>query len=201
MPLPLLAIAAGALAAKAASKIAKKKAQSNANKEQKRATTAQLTIGQKQREDARRARLDAGSSLLGGVPKTTAGGGVNTNVGLDPELVKRLGVERTYDFGSALPDANKGATWALLSGLFGDVGDFGADYAMGGMGGGSTAPWQDVSRSAGSNPWAQGTAQLPGWDRGAPNGGSTPLHFMGGDDSPGTLDWEELFRQQGEGAE
>lgn len=114
-------------------KAAKKKAANT-----RAATISGLNIQQKQKEDARRARLQLGSSILGRVPKTTAGGGVNTNVGLDPELVKALGVERTYDFGSAVPDESAGGGSAFLSGLFGGIGDT-IPYLVGGRQGGSQA--------------------------------------------------------------
>lgn len=90
--------------------------------ENRRAATSGLNIGQKQREDARRARLALANGLLGGVPGTTAGGGVNTNVGLDPALFERLNQERTYDFGSTMPQS-KGGIDAFLSGLFGGAAD------------------------------------------------------------------------------
>src|SRR4051812_25078332 len=150
-----------ALAAKAGqsyfgNKAKKKQAESNRN-----ANIAQLTIGQKQREDSRRAHLALADSMLNRIPKTTAGGGVNTNVGLDPELVKQLGVERTYDFASAVPDGAAGSGSAFLSGLFGGVADT-VPYGVGGGssgggGGGETAPWVDVSSGAG-----QTGVQLPG---------------------------------------
>ena len=126
MPIPALAVAGGSLLFKGLSSFFGHKSKTKANKEQRRAQIAALTLQQKQREDARRARVDAASSLLGRVPATTAGGGVNTNVALDPELVKRLSTERTYDFSSAVPDENVGAGSAFLSGLFGGVGDLGA---------------------------------------------------------------------------
>jgi hypothetical protein len=90
--------------------------------ESRRATTAGLTLAQKQREDARRARLALASGLLGGVPATTAGGGVRTNVGLDPALLARLDQERTYDFGSTLP-RSVGGIDAFLEGLLGGAAD------------------------------------------------------------------------------
>lgn len=184
--------AAAILAAKAGKAYFGSKAKKKQNDAQRTADVSALTIEQKQREDARRARVDAGASLLNGVPGTTAGGGVNTGVSLDPELVKRLGLERTYDFKSAVADRNAGAGSAFLSGLFGDVGDTVAGMYGGGMGGGATAAWQDVSRG-GANPWANGTTTLPG---GGPQ--TAPLHMVDGGAAP-TLSWEDLMRRVGGG--
>lgn len=122
MPVPIAAAAAVAFL-KGLQAFLGKKSKDKKAKEQNRASTAALTLTQKQREDQRRARLRAANSLLGGVPATTAGGGVNTNVGLDPALVADLDKERTYDFGSALPDSGTGSTYDFLSGLFGELGD------------------------------------------------------------------------------
>lgn len=142
MALPLAGLLAASLAAKGIGGLFGNRSKKKKAAESKRATTAGLNIQQKRSEDARRARLQLGASLLGGVPRTTAGGGVNTNVGLDPELVKQLGVERTYDFGSAVPDESAGGGSAFLSGLFGGIGDTipymteGGREAMSGMGAG-----------------------------------------------------------------
>lgn len=184
-------IPAGILAAKAAKSYFGHKAKKKQNNAQRSATTAQLTIGQKQREDARRAKVSLGGSILGNVPKTTAGGAVNTGVAIDPELLKQLGVERTYDFQSAVPDNNAGSGSAFLSGLFGDVGDTLAG-AYGGLGSGGTAPWQDVSKSAGVNPWGSSGASLPGGGRNI-----AALNMLGGTggNDAGTISWEDLMRQ------
>lgn len=135
--------AAAILAAKVGKAYFGNKAKKKANVEQKRADVSALETQQKKGEDARRARVQAAGSLLNGVPKTTAGGGVNTGVGLDPELLASLGVERKYDYASGIADRNKGAGSAFVSGLFGDVGDTVASMygpgamAMNGAGGGA----------------------------------------------------------------
>lgn len=153
MPLPILAVAAGALAAKAASRYFGGKAKKKQEAESNRANTAALDIRQKQGEDERRSRVRLGTSLLNGVPSTTAGGAVNTNVGLDPELVNQLMLERKYDFGSAMQKPGTGAGSAFLSGLFGDVGDFATSYGAGAFGGaaGRAAPTY-AAYGAGANP-------------------------------------------------
>jgi len=131
-----LGLAGGSLLFKGLGALFGHKSKSKANDEQRRAQIAALTLAQKQREDARRARLELGSSILNRVPATTAGGRVNTNVALDPELVKKLGMERTYDFGSAVPNENAGASSAFLSGLFGGAGDLATSmYQPQGQGG------------------------------------------------------------------
>lgn len=113
MPLGLVPLALSA--------IFKNRSSNKRNNEQRRATTAQLTLAQKQREDARRARFQYGASLLEGVPGTTAGGRVNTNVALDPELVRSIGAERTYDFAGAVPNQNAGAGSAFAAGLIDNI--------------------------------------------------------------------------------
>lgn len=151
MPLPILAVAAGALAAKAASKYFGGKAKKKQEAESNRANTAALNLQQKQQEDARRSRVELGSSLLNGVPSTTAGGAVNTNVGLDPALVEKLMLERKYDFGSTMRKPGTGAGSAFLSGLFGDIGDFATSYGAGAYGAGRAAPTY-AAYGAGANP-------------------------------------------------
>lgn len=180
-------IPAGILAAKAAKSYFGHKAKKKQNNAQRSAATAQLTIGQKQREDARRAKVSLGGSILGNVPKTTAGGAVNTGVAIDPELLKQLGVERTYDFQSAIPDGNAGAGSAFLSGLFGDVGDTLAG-AYGGLGGGGGA----ASAFNATNVWNSPGA---GFHGGMPK--SAALNMLGGlgGDDAGTISWEDLMRQ------
>jgi type II secretory pathway pseudopilin PulG len=116
-------IAGGSLLLKGLGSIFGTRSKNKQQAEQNRAAAAGLAIQQKRGEDERRARLQLGNSLLGGVPSTTAGGGVNTNVGLDPELVKSLGLERTYDFGSAMPKPGAGGIDAFLAGLFGGAAD------------------------------------------------------------------------------
>lgn len=187
-------IPAAILAAKAGKAYFGNKAKHKANDEEKRAATAALNTQQKQREDARRGRLKLGASMLSSVPKTTAGGGVSTNLDIDPAILDALGAERTYDFGATITDRNKGAGSAFLSGLFGDVGDTLTSAYTHGLGGddGVTAPWQDVSRT-GANPWANGTASLPG------GLSSAPLNMVG--DGGPAIDWEDLYRLQGDGAE
>lgn len=121
MPSPL-AIAGIGLGAKALSSLLGGRSKKKQEKSNKQAATNAANIQQKQREDQRRARLQLGNSLLGGVPQTT-GGGVRTNVALDPAVFADLNRERTYDFGSAIPES-AGGVEAFLSGLFGDVADF-----------------------------------------------------------------------------
>lgn len=132
MPLPLLAIAAGALAAKAGKSYFAGRAKKKQEAESNRANTAALNLQQKQREDQRIASNKLGASLLNGVPKQGALG-INTNVGLDPALMDQLNVERTYDYGSAMPKPGTGAGSAFLSGLFGDIGDTLVTYGTGGL--------------------------------------------------------------------
>lgn len=110
-----------ALAAKAGSSALKSRAKSKQAKRDRKAQIAALGIGQKQKEDTRRSRVALGNSLLGGVPATT-GGGVRTNVGLDPALYEQMMKERTYDFGAAVPEQG-GAMSEFLAGLFGDIAD------------------------------------------------------------------------------
>jgi type II secretory pathway pseudopilin PulG len=191
--MPAWVIPAAILAAKAAKSYFGNKAKKKQNTNQRNAAVAGLTFQQKQREDARRARLKLGGSMMNSIPATTAGGSVNTNMGIDPALLEQLGIERTYDFGSAVPDYNAGAGSAFLSGLFGDVGDtLGYMYGMGGAGGGTT-PWADVSNGAGSayparfpsvgnNIMGQNAALQFADDRNAGAGGV-----------PMTVNWEDLF--------
>lgn len=119
----------GSLGLKLGSKIFGGRSERKKHEERNRATAAGLTLQQKQREDARRARLALAQGLLGGVPGTT-GGGVRTNVGLDPALVAQLGQERTYDFAGTMPKS-VGGTDAFLSGLFGGAADV-VPYMFGG---------------------------------------------------------------------
>lgn len=119
---PVTTAALISLGAKGLSKLFGGRSDKKKQEEQNRSTAAGLTIQQKQREDARRARLAMAQGLLGGVPATTAGGGVNTNVGLDPALVEKLMAERTYDFAGAMPRSTGGVD-AFLSGLFGGAAD------------------------------------------------------------------------------
>jgi len=151
MPIPLaVPLALGGLSKLAGFFSGKKKAkeQKAAAERARVAQVAGLNIGQNQREDQRIARLNLAQSLLGGVSPTTAGGRVNTNVALDPELVKRLGVRRSYDFNSAVPvgaDPGAGAGSAFLGGLLGDLGGAAAQArsapgAVGGFGGSEFRP-------------------------------------------------------------
>jgi hypothetical protein len=86
--------------------------------ENRDATVAGLNIKQEMSEDKRRAMLALANSLLGGVPGTTGGGNIRTNVALDPALFAQLNEERKYDFGSAVPE-KAGGMDGFLSGLFG----------------------------------------------------------------------------------
>jgi hypothetical protein len=192
MVMPWSTIAQGA--AKTISGWAKTKAKKKQNDESRRALIAQLTTGQKQREDSRLAHLNIGSSILGRVPTTTAGGGVNTGVALDPELVKQLGVERTYDFASTVPKDTTGAS-AYLGALMGEVGNT-LDYYQPGNGSSPTSSSMLYDRGQGQ--------QLPG---GGPQ--TAPLYGVDGDGNvdrgaqPGVgsnISWEELFKQSGYGS-
>lgn len=182
-------IPAAILAAKGISALEKKKAQSKQNDSQRNATIASLTLRQKQSEDARIARLKLGADMLGRVPKTTAGGGVNTNVGIDPELLKQLEIARTYDFGSTVPDGNAGSTDAFLSGLFGSAGDALAGVKGGGAQGTPTPTSMLYNRTAAG-------VQLPG---GGPQ--TAPIYPVGDAASGGlgNVSWEDLFKQRGGG--
>lgn len=118
------------------------RAKSKSNDEQRRATTAGLTLAQRQREDARRGRVDLGSNLMS-----------RAGVALDPELVARLGRERTYDYGSAVPNSNAGAGSAFVAGLIGDLAN-GAD---------ETAAYMSSPATAGAAVGAPGAAaSVPG---------------------------------------
>src|SRR5687767_5398160 len=124
MPLPAAAVAAAiSLGLKGLGGRCGRKGQTAANNDQRQSTINALTLQQKQREDARRRRVNLGASVLGRIPSTTAGGRVNTNVALDPEMVSQLATERTYDFAGAVPNANAGSGSAFLSGLFGGAAD------------------------------------------------------------------------------
>src|SRR5688500_18518885 len=98
-------------------------ARNKQNDDQRKAAINALTLQQKQREDARRGRIDFGASVLGQIPRTTAGGRVNTNVALNPEMVARLAAERTYDFAGAVPNENAGSGSAFLAGLIENLGN------------------------------------------------------------------------------
>lgn len=84
-------------------------------REANRAQTAALTLAQRQREDARRARLAFGQGLLGRVPANVDGSG--GNLALSPELYGRLDQERRYDFAPTAA-APRGGGSAFLEGLF-----------------------------------------------------------------------------------
>jgi hypothetical protein len=195
MPLPLLAIGAGLLAAKAGQAYFGNKSKKKKAEDQKKSTTNALTIQQKRSEDARRARLQLGASMMNSVPKTTAGGGVNTNTGIDPELLAQLNIERQYDFGSAVPDGAAGNGSAFVSGLFGAAGDTITGMYGGGMGGGGGTP------TSASMLYDRGTGvQLPG-------GGPQTAPLYGVDESgevdrgaqPGigsNISWEDLFAER-----
>lgn len=117
-----LAVAGLGLGLKAAGSFFGGRSKKKQEKENKKAAVNGANIQQKKSEDTRRGRLAVGQSLLNGVPAQT-GGGVNTNVAMDPALFEGLNRERTYDFGSAVPES-VGGTEAFLSGLFGDTADF-----------------------------------------------------------------------------
>ncbi len=141
IPAPVL-IAGGSLALKGLSKLFGGKSKKKQEKEAKRAATAGANLQQKRGEDQRRGRLQLGNSLLNGVPQTT-GGGVRTNVALDPAVFEGLNAERTYDFGSTIPEG-VGGSEAFLSGLFGDAADFLPEAAAAGAFGGTPNPEANV---------------------------------------------------------
>jgi hypothetical protein len=131
----------------------KASAERKANESRTKATVTSRTLNQKMGEDRRLGRLSLAQSLLGGTPSTTAGGRVNTNTALDPELMAKLGVERKYDFSGTVgeeADPGAGAGSAFLGGLAGDLGQAAGDYAstrdpgaVGGFGGSEFRP-QDI---------------------------------------------------------
>lgn len=155
MPAPIVTAAVVTALLKGLGHVFGQKGKKKREAEQRRATVATKTTRQKMAEDARRSRVRAGASLLGGVPATTAGGAVNTNVGLDPALVADLEKERTYDFESTEPKAGVGATWDFLDGLFGDAGDV-------------------VTRAYGTDPVAAAAAPRGGVLPGSPSSPLTP---------------------------
>jgi len=175
MPIPALAVAGGSLLFKGLSSLFGGKAKKKQYNVQRNAAIAGLNIKQKQGEDARRARLQLANSILSRVPSTTAGGGVNTNVALDPELVKQLGVEHTYDFGSAVPEYAGGGVNGFLEGLFGGAAD--------------TLPYL----GGGGNADAAAGGPIQGVDI-SPTAGAASAPSA----SP-TVSWDELFRQSGGG--
>lgn len=122
MPIPLAAAAAIAALGKGVGSILKSKGQNKKNQEAYRSTVAAKNLAQKQVEDKRIGNLSLANSLLSRVPKTTAGGAVNTNVALDPALVAQLSKPREYDYASATPKP-VGGTYDLLAGLFDTAGD------------------------------------------------------------------------------
>lgn len=116
MPIPAPLIAAGAsLAFKGLGSIFGGKAKRKQEKANKQAATNAANIRQKQSEDQRRARLQFGASIANSLP-------AHRGAGVDPKLLESLMQERTYDFGSAIPESAGGAD-AFLSGLFGDAAD------------------------------------------------------------------------------
>lgn len=140
---PLLIAGAG-LGLKAVSSFFGNKSKKKQEKANKKAAVNAANIQQKRGEDQRRGRLAVGQSLLNGVPQQT-GGGVRTNVAMDPALFANLDRERTYDFGSAIPESTGGVE-AFLSGLAGDAADFlPAAYSAGALGG---APEQQAQMGA-----------------------------------------------------
>lgn len=153
----------GHLGALPASQLYGDKAGQKKGQESRRAAIEQANLRQRMSEDQRRRRLQLGNSLLSGVPAQT-GGGVNTNVGIDPAIFAELNRERTgtapgakevargtYDFGAAMPDPEAGASDAFLSGLFGTVSDIGLRALAPGAGGAG-----DAAPETGADPSAMG---------------------------------------------
>lgn len=133
---PAIAAAAAAAFLKGIGALFGSKGRKKKEQAQRQATVSALTTRQKQQEDRRRSNVRLGSSLLNTVPETTAGGGIRTNVGIDPAVVADLEKERTYDFESMVPQAGAGSTYDFLSGLFGGAGD----VAVRAFGGPAAAP-------------------------------------------------------------
>lgn len=146
-----------------------KEAQYDENRD---ATIAGLGLKQKMSEDRRRAILALANSLMNRIPETTAGGGVRTNIGLDPAIFEMLNKERSYDFASAVPES-KGGVSGFLSGLFGGAAE--------------TVPYLNSPLSQPGQPGAvpqpaAGAANIPSGDLTAPNISLDELLYMNGED-------------------
>jgi hypothetical protein len=115
MPIPAPLIAAGAsLAFKGLGSIFGGRAKKKQERANKQAATNAANIQQKRSEDQRRARLSLGASMANGIDRP--------GMKIDPALLEQLMQERTYDFGSAIPESAGGSD-AFLSGLFGGASD------------------------------------------------------------------------------
>ena len=158
MPIPLavpLALGIGSKIASFFGGRGKAKAQKKAAESQRLAQIRRMELGQKGSADTRRSRLSLAQALLGGMPGTTAGGHVQTNVALDPEILRQLGIERKYDFSEAVgseADPGAGAGASFVGGLLGDLGSAAStaraeqmqrDGELGGFGGTEFRP-QDI---------------------------------------------------------
>jgi hypothetical protein len=113
------------MAASAASKWLGGKAQTKKEEAANTAAVGAAEIGNQQREDTRTAHVDAASSLLG----SAGGNELGHSFALDPSLVSKLGIRRSYDFKKGVPKAGAGAGYSFLSGLAGTVGDVAGQYA------------------------------------------------------------------------
>ncbi len=120
MPLPLAPIAIG-LGSKLLGGLFGGKAKKKQAEAQRKAAIGGAELKNQMSEDTRLARVGAGQSLLGQL----AGKGF-TNI--DPATAAALSQRRTYDFSKAVPEAGAGIGSELLSGLFGDVGDYAMQY-------------------------------------------------------------------------
>lgn len=128
---PVTIAALVSLGAKGISALFGHRASNARNANQRSAQIAGLNLQQQRSEDSRRARLNLGAGMLNGVPGSTAGGRVNTNVALDPELLRTLGQERRYNFAAAVPNESAGSGSNVVAGLFNGVADT-APYAISG---------------------------------------------------------------------
>lgn len=146
------------------------------------ATIGAAEIKNQMNEDTRTAHADVASSLLG----SAGGSELGHSFALDPALVARLGVRRSYDFKKGVPKAGAGAGSAFLSGLFGTAADMAGQYsankeneaAMEKLRGLSKTGSSDFGPSLAGNtyqPFTPAFDKIPGLDtpRFAPEGPST----------------------------
>lgn len=83
----------------------------------RKAQIEQMNLAQTMAEDKRLGNVNAGASLLAGIPGLAQ---------ISPEALAALKQRRTYDFSKAVPEAGAGMGSGLLAGLLGR----GADYAF-----------------------------------------------------------------------
>lgn len=193
-------IPAAMLVAKGIQAVEKKKSASKQFNAKRDAEIASLNLRQKQNEDTRIGRLKLGASMMGNVPATTAGGGVQTHAGLDPELIKQLEIEKKYNYDQTVP-TDAGAFDAFVAGLAGNASDVLSRYGGSGSPTGSANP-AALPTSMLYNRTAAGP-QLPGG--GPQNAQLNMIPGAMGDPNgaapAGGLSWEDLFKLQSQGAE